>query len=112
MTEEWFGGLPFNQDGGLRADGIISRMYFTIYAFWDEVLNRFADPGAQEAGPWSKTRYRVLENTFDILARWGDDFKVMNGNIDEALKDSGEARRFTIGIMISICQTLTDGRDT
>ncbi|KAK4451548.1 hypothetical protein QBC34DRAFT_57509 [Podospora aff. communis PSN243] len=106
-TEEWFDRvLPADQHDSTRAVGVICQMYSCICAFYDDLLNKVAEPNVQEAGNLGKPLYRLLDSIFDDLVEWGDDFKVWNGNLDETLKDSQDLRNFTIKIMMRICETL------
>lgn len=110
-TLEWFDRvLAVDQDESLRPEGIMGQMYCCICAFCDDILNHFAEPGAQATAPMSKSAYRLMDGIFDSLVEWGDEFKVYNGSLDDALKDSQDLRHFSIRIMIRICETLTNGR--
>ena len=109
-TEEWFDRvLPADHNDSARPVGVISQMYSCICAFCDDVLNKLAEPKTQQAANFPKPLYRLLDSIFENLVEWGDDFKVWNGNLDEALKDSQDLRNFTIKILIRICETLTNG---
>ena len=111
-TQEWFDRvLAVDQDESLRPEGIMGQMYCCICAFCDDVLSHFAEPRAQATAPMSKSAYRLLDSIFDSLVEWGDEFKVYNGSLDDALKDSQDLRHFSIRIMIRICETLTNGRE-
>jgi hypothetical protein len=109
-TEEWSESvLPADHHDSIRTVGVISQMYSCICAFFDDLLNKVAEPKVQEAGNLPKPLYRLLDSIYDNLVEWGNDFKVCDGNLDEALKDSQDLRNFTIKIMIRICETLTNG---
>jgi len=111
-TSEWFVRVEAPDQDEEQLKGIISRMYYYISRFCQDVLHSIADSKAQQTEPMSMSLYRLLDSVYTSFITWGDDFEVGNGNLDDALKDSEDLQQFTIEIMIRICETLTTGWTT
>jgi len=83
-------------------------LYQTIESFCDDTLRKLADSGAQEVQPMSKSLYRLFDSVHGTFVDWGDEFRVGDGDLDDALKDSQDLRQYTITTLMNICETLTD----
>ena len=109
-TQEWFSHVqPAPQDDDSRSDGIISQLCRCIYGFFNDILGDIEERKGPGTEVISEQHYRVLDNTCDNFGEWEDRFQVGAGGLDDALKDSQDARQFTLRIMIRICETLTNG---
>ena len=109
-TEDWSNdvGAPIHPDE--RPEGILSRLYQSIESFFSDALRKLADTEAQEAGPMSKPLYRLFDSVYGSFVDWGEEFKVGEGDLDDALRDSQDLRQYTITTLMGICETLTNGQ--
>jgi len=111
-TLQWSDRVEPQGEDEEQLKGIMSRMYYCISLFCQDVLHSIADSKAQQTEPMSMSLYRLLNSVYTSFISWGHDFEVGSGNLDDALKDSQDLRQFTIEIMIRICETLTTGWKT
>lgn len=95
---------------GSQHDGIVSQMYSSISQFCLDLLVSLENSEeARRMEPMSLPLYRRLDSVYTSFITWGNDLRVVTGNLDDALKYSQDLRRFTIKIMIRICETIENG---
>lgn len=109
MTEEWFESVLPTLEENARPDRIISQLYHCISSFCNLALSRLESHNAKDRGKAFGLLFLTLDNVYDDILDWGDDLKVGNGNLDDALKDSQSLQQLTIKIMVRICDALTNG---
>src|SRR5438046_2384972 len=88
MTSEWSVRVEAPDQDEEQLKGIMSRMYYYISLFCQDVLHSIADSKAQRTEPMSMSLYRLLNSVYTSFITWGDDFEVGSGNLDDALEDS------------------------
>lgn len=109
-TEDWSNdiGAPVHHDE--RSEEILRRLYRNIESFCGDTLRKLDDLETQEVQPMSRSLYRLFDSVHGNFVDWGDEFRVGDGDLDDALKDSQDLRQYTITTLISICETLTNGQ--